>query len=85
MKNKILAIIFILFIMLFSLTACYDANSIESCYYIVAIGIDKGENDLYKLSIQIAKNESGTSDSSSSQSSDYAIYQVECITFENRH
>lgn len=85
MKNKILAIISILFLMLCILTGCYDANSIESSYYIVAIGIDKGEKDLYKLSIQIAKNDNGSSDSSSSQSSDYAIYQVECTTFENRN
>lgn len=69
--------------MILFLTGCYDANSIEASYYIVAIGIDKGQNELYNLSIQIAKNESGSSESSSSQSSDYAIYQVECSTFEN--
>lgn len=84
MKNRILLLTVLTFI-LFSLTGCYDANSIESSYYIVAIGIDNGENELYKLSIQIAKNESGASESSSSQSSDYAIYQVECSTFENRN
>lgn len=84
MKNRILLLTVLTFI-LFSLTGCYDANSIESSYYIVAIGIDNGENELYKLSIQIAKNESGVSESSSSQSSDYAIYQVECSTFENRN
>ena len=84
MKNRILLLTVLTFI-LFSLTGCYDANSIESSYYIVAIGIENGENELYKLSIQIAKNESGASESSSSQSSDYAIYQVECSTFENRN
>lgn len=83
MKHKI-AFICILLLILFSLTGCYDANSIESSYYIVAIGIDKGQNALYNLSIQIAKNENGGSaNSGSSQSSDYAIYQVECDTFES--
>ena len=82
MKNRILLSI-ILFFVLFSLTGCYDANSIEASYYIVAIGIDSGKDNSYILSVQIAKNENSSSDSSSSQSSDYAIYQVECSTFEN--
>lgn len=71
--------------MLFSLTGCYDANSIEASYYIVAIGIDKGKDSIYNLSIQIAKNSSNGSDSASSQSSDYTIYQIECNTFDNRN
>ena len=70
---------------MFFLTGCYDANSIEASYYIVAIGLDKGKDEPYKLSIQIAKNETNSSEASSSQSSDYDIYQVECSTFENRY
>lgn len=84
MKSK-LALFSVLIFILFSLTGCYDANSIESSYYIVAIGIDRGTNDLYNISIQIAKNENGSSESTSSQSSDYAIYEVECQTFESRN
>ena len=85
MKNKVSLIIVLIF-MLFSLTGCYDANSIEASYYIVAIGIDSGTDNLYNLSIQIAKNESSSSsDSTSSQSSSYTIYQVECETFDSRN
>ena len=68
--------------MLFTLTGCYDATSIESSYYIVACGIDKGKNAPYNLSIQIAKNSDNSSDSGSSQSSNYIIYQIECDTFD---
>lgn len=83
-KNRlILCIIFIL--MLFCLTGCYDAKSIESSYYIVAIGIDSGKDNLYNISIQIAKNENGSSETNSSQSSSYDIYQIECETFESRN
>lgn len=85
MKNKYFCFFLITVFMLFSLTGCYDANSIEASYYIVAIGIDKGKDSIYNLSIQIAKNSNGSTDSGSSQSSDYTIYQVECNTFDNRH
>ena len=83
MKKKFF-LLCILVVLLFSITGCYDANSIETYYYIVAIGIDKGVDYKYNISIQIAKNEdSSSSASGSSQSSSYAIYQVECETFEN--
>lgn len=85
MKNKYFCFFLITVFMLFSLTGCYDANSIEASYYIVAIGIDKGKDSIYNLSIQIAKNSNGSTDSGSSQSSDYTIYQVECNTFDNRN
>ena len=84
MTSKI-SLFIILTFMLFSLTGCYDATAIESSYYIVAIGIDKGTSNLYNISIQIAKNESSSSASGSSQSSNSEIYQVECRTFDSRY
>ena len=83
MKNKVL-VFGVLVFFLFSLAGCYDAHSIESSYYIVAIGIDKGKNSLYNLSIQIAQNENSTSNPST-QSSNSTIYQVECDTFDLRN
>lgn len=82
MRNK-LSLCLILIIMLLSLSGCYDATSIESSYYIVACGIDKGKSAAYTLSIQIAKNSDNGSNSGSSQSSDYTIYQVDCDTFDS--
>lgn len=85
MKKNRLILCIILSFMLFCLTGCYDAESIESSYYIVAIGIDSGKDNLYNISIQIAKNENGSSETTSSQSSSYDIYEIECETFESRY
>lgn len=84
MKKKILITI-ILIIFLFSLTGCYDASTIEDAYYIVAMGIDLTQNESYKISIQIAKNDSQSSESKSqsSQSSSYTIYTVEADTIDS--
>ena len=79
--TKKLFIGFILTFFLFTLTGCYDANTIENSYYIVALGIDVNENspDIpYHISIQIAKNKSSSeSGGGSSQSSAYSIYSVD--------
>lgn len=82
MKKKI-SIILVLLIFLFSLTGCYDASSIEDAYYVVALGIDLGENDSYDISIQIAKNKDNSSSSGSSQSSSYTIYTVQADTIDS--
>lgn len=47
-------LIFLLSLLLFSLTGCYDARGVESLSYAVAIGLDKGENNLIRLSLQFA-------------------------------
>lgn len=84
MKTKIFLIL-TLIVFLFTLTGCYDASTIEDSYYIVALAIDKANTDnMYNISIQIAKNNfpsSGSSDSS--QSSSYSIYSVEAETINS--
>ena len=82
MKNKI-SISIILILILITLTGCYDASSIEDSYYVVALGIDLSDNNLYNMSIQIAKNKNSSSSSNSSQSSSYTIYSVEAETIES--
>lgn len=72
---------FILITLLFTLTGCYDSTGIEDFYYIVAIGIDKAENNLIRLSVQNAKPTS-SSESSTSQSNEYKIYTVDCESIE---
>lgn len=83
MQNKISISIILIFILI-TLTGCYDASSIEDSHYVVALGIDLSENNLYNISIQIAKNSnSSSSDSKSSQSSMFTIYTVEAETIES--
>ena len=54
MLKKILVIILIIILCTFTLTGCYSAEGLETLAYAVAIGIDKGENDRIRLSIQFA-------------------------------
>ena len=82
MIKKCICFILILTLLLFSLTGCYDSSGIEDFYYIVAMGIDNAENNLIKISIQTAKT-SSTSDSSTTQSSDYKIYSVDATSIDS--
>lgn len=63
MIRKTISILLIIILSLFSLSGCYSAKGIETLAYAVAIGIDKGENDLIRLSLQFAllSNNSGES------------------------
>lgn len=54
MVKKLFILFLILSICLVSLTGCYDATGIEDLSYAIAIGLDKGENNVLKLSIQFA-------------------------------
>ena len=74
-------IFLILFIMLFSLTGCYDARGLETLSYVVAIGIDIGENNLLRLSLQFATT--SASGEGSAQYTDTTITTVECSTLSS--
>lgn len=54
MVKKLLILFLILSIFLITLTGCYDASGVEDLSYAIAIGLDKGENNILKLSIQFA-------------------------------
>ena len=53
MIKRFILILF-LGVLLFSLTGCYDARGVESLSYAVAIGLDKGNDNLLRLSLQFA-------------------------------
>ena len=79
---KILIIIIISALCLSLLSGCTPRQNINDLAYVIAIGLDVGETNELKLSLQISKtnNSSGKSDSASgsSQSSDSIINSVEC-------
>ena len=54
MFKKIFTIILILIFCMFSLVGCYSSEGLETLAYAVAIGIDKGENDKIRLTLQFA-------------------------------
>lgn len=81
--KKIIALILISIFSLFTLTGCkYEDNSIENLAYVIALGIDKGEENLLKLSFQFA-TPSSDSGSSGSSGSDITTTTVECSSISS--
>lgn len=70
-KNLIYIIFFIVLLIFFiyGFSVSYTSHNISNLAYVLALGIDKGENAKLKISAQFAKNtissENGSSDSSS--------------------
>ena len=83
--KKIIALILISIFSLFTLTGCkYENNSIENLAYVIALGIDKGEQNLLKLSFQFATpSSSGSCGSSGSSGSDITTTTVECSSISS--
>lgn len=90
MLKKSLSIIILIIILSLSLTGCYDARSLESLSYAIAMGIDEGEDSLLKITFQLAINKSNAG-SSTEESQNSTISSIECnsiddgITLLNSH
>lgn len=80
MIKKLFALVVILTLLLFSLYGCYDAFSIEQYAYVIAIGIDEGEKNAIKLTMQFAISDS--SGQGSSQSDKSSVITVECPSLD---
>lgn len=79
-------VLFILIILIFNLTGCYDAKRIEEFAYVVAIGIDFIDNENIELTLQFAqtgKSSSSDDSSGSSQSSGSTITSVKCSSINS--
>ena len=77
--RKTFAIIIFTLLLIISSTNYYGIKGIDNLAYVVAIGLDKGENEDLKLSLQISVPNSGESGgSSSSQSSSVVVDSIEC-------
>lgn len=83
MKIKYIFLILILLFSLVCLSGCYDSRGIETLAYVVALGIDKSNNNTIRLTLQFAVPTSSDSSSSSSQSSSSTIIDVECTTIDS--
>ena len=58
---KNLSLIMITCIFLFLVSGAYDARGLESLSYAVAIGLDTGDDNLLRLSLQFSAPSSGSS------------------------
>lgn len=83
MKIKAFILICIIIFCMFSLTGCYDADGIENLGYVVAMGLDKGDSNKLRLSLQFALLNNNSSDGSSSQSSSSTVTEVDCASIES--
>ena len=87
MKKKLLAFLCIIVISSFSLTGCYSAEGLETLAYGVAIGIDKGESNKIRISIQFAilsnSSSGGSSGGNSSQSQESTVTTVDCASIDS--
>ena len=90
MFKKSISIIILILLLTISLTGCYDARSLETLSYAIALGIDEGENSLLKITFQLAINKSNAG-SSTEESQNTTISSIECnsiddgITLLNSH
>ena len=82
MKFKYIALTLILLTFAFLLSGCDDAKSVDQFSYVIALGLDKGETNKLKLSLQFPIS-GGSEGGSSSQSSSSVTYSVECISIED--
>lgn len=82
MKLKYFLFIIILIICLITLSGCYDANSVETLAYAVALGIDKVDQNVIKLTIQFAVPSTSDNSSGSSQASSSTVIDVNCSTID---
>lgn len=80
---KKINVLFLLSVMLFNLTGCYDVKEISYTVAAVAIGIDKGENMKYGVSFHIEKaDDSGGGDEDSDSKSNDKKKSSDIITIE---
>ena len=77
--RKIFAITILVLLLIISSTNYYGIKGIDNLAYVVAIGLDIGENENLNLSLQISlPNNSGKSSGTSSQSSSVVVDSIEC-------
>ena len=92
MKKRFRLLTIVLIILISIISGNTNVTSIDKYYFVIAIALDKGNNNLLKLSVQIPSNSSNNSkEDGSSQSSSSKIYSVEgksineCITILNNY
>lgn len=80
MRRIFLLILCILILLFFSTTSTPQIG-LEHYYFVIALGLDKLENDFLKITVQLSTSKDDTSSSSgSSQSSKYEVFSVEAKT-----
>lgn len=85
MSKKLIYIIslFLIFsILTFSLSGCYSVQSIDDLAYALALGLDVGENNTLKLTLQFS-SPSSSSESGSGGPTPTSLNSVECSSIDS--
>lgn len=80
--KKILFFLAALFVILFSLSSPYSTHNIDKLAYVIAMGLDVGQSNKLKLTIQLSKPESGSGGSSGSSYTNI-VDTVECSSIDS--
>lgn len=83
--NKILRNIFILLVIIVFILAfspSYTSLNIDNLAYVVAIGIDSGDTEKFKISFQFTKGSSGSESGSSGETNPLIINSVEASSID---
>ena len=88
MKKNVYCLIMLLFCCLCFLTGCNSSDGVESKAYVIAIGLDNGQTNILKLSLQFAilsgnSESSGSSSSSGSDNEPSTVISVECSSIDS--
>ena len=83
MNNKLNILFVIIILVSFTISGYYSKQDINDLAYVVAIGIDKGENNDLKISFQLSIPSKNASSSESSASPDTVIDTIECSSIES--
>jgi len=81
LNNFILIVMLVLCCIL--LTGCTTATSVETKAYVIALGIDSGESNTFKISFQVAVLSNPSSNGSSDKSNSSTIISVDCTTLDS--
>ena len=82
--QKVFAIILLTILLLVSSTQFYGIKGIDNLAYVVAIGLDVGDDNALKLSLQLSvPSSSEDSSNSSSQSSSVVVNSIDCASINS--
>lgn len=81
--RKLFAILLMIFLLISSSYSYYGINGIDNLAYVLAIGLDVGDNNTLNLSLQISMPNNSEGGSSSSQSSSSVVDSVECSSINS--
>jgi spore germination protein KC len=76
------AVIVLLIMIIMNLTACYDANELDDVIHVVAIGIDKGVSDKWRLTLQFPTMKEGGGTEQSGSSSGKSQDEYTCVSID---